>query len=213
MDSPALENAAARGKADLLKMIKRVCVFCGSSPGARPAYAAAAAALAQGLVRRGITIVYGGGNVGLMGILADTARSAGGEVIGVIPRGLIAKEVAHMDLADLRVVESMHERKALMADLSDAFIAMPGGYGTFEEFCEILTWTQLGLQRKPCGILNVEGYYDPLLQMFDRAVAEQFVKPVHRELFLADAAAETLLERLLVYQAPAVDKWLGRGQT
>ena len=161
-------------------MIKRVCVFCGSSPGARPAYAAAAAALSQCLVARGITIVYGGGNVGLMGVLADTARAAGGEVIGVIPRALVAKEVAHTELPDLRIVESMHERKALMADLSDAFIAMPGGYGTFEEFCEILTWTQLGLQRKPCGILNIEGYYDHLLQMFDHAVAEQFVKPVHR---------------------------------
>jgi hypothetical protein len=194
-------------------MIKRVCVFCGSSPGARPAYASAAVALAQCLVAREITIVYGGGNLGLMGILADTARDAGGEVIGVIPRGLVAKELAHVGLSDLRVVESMHERKALMADLSDAFIAMPGGYGTFEEFCEILTWTQLGLQRKPCGILNVEGYYDPLLQMFDYAVAEQFVKPVHREMVIADIAPETLVERLLVYQAPAVDKWLGRGQT
>jgi len=213
MDSPALENAAAGGKADLLTMFKRVCVFCGSSPGARPAYAFAAAALAQCLIARGITVVYGGGNVGLMGILADTARAAGGEVIGVIPRGLVAKEVAHTELADLRVVESMHERKALMADLSDAFIAMPGGYGTFEEFCEILTWTQLGLQRKPCGILNVDGYYDPLLQMFDRAVAEQFVKPVHRDLFIADAAPETLVERLLVFQAPLVDKWLGRAET
>ena len=213
MDSPSLENAAARGKADLLITIKRVCVFCGSSPGARPAYAAAAVALARGLVARGITIVYGGGNVGLMGILADTARAAGGDVIGVIPRGLVAKELAHAELSDLRVVESMHERKALMADLSDAFIAMPGGYGTFEEFCEILTWTQLGLQRKPCGILNVEGYYDPLLQMFDHAVAEQFVKPVHREMFIDDAEPESLVERLLVQQPPLVDKWLGRGQT
>jgi uncharacterized protein (TIGR00730 family) len=213
MDSPALENTAARGKADLLMTIKRVCVFCGSSLGARPTYAAAAAALAQSLVARGITIVYGGGNVGLMGILADTARAAGGEVVGVIPRGLVAKEVAHTGLADLRVVESMHERKALMAELSDAFIAMPGGYGTFEEFCEILTWTQLGLHRKPCGILNVEGYYDHLLQMFDHAVAEQFVKPVHREMFIAHAEPQALVERLLTHRVPAVDKWLGRGQS
>jgi uncharacterized protein (TIGR00730 family) len=213
VDSPALENAAAGGKTDLLMTIKRVCVFCGSSPGARPAYAAAAVALAQCLVARGITVVYGGGNVGLMGILADTARAAGGQVIGVIPRGLVAKELAHTELDDLRVVESMHERKALMADLSDAFIAMPGGYGTFEEFCEILTWTQLGLQRKPCGILNIEGYYDHLLQMFDHAVAEQFVKPVHREMFIAAAEPRTLVERLLASQMPVVDKWLGRGQT
>jgi len=194
-------------------MIKRVCVFCGSSSGARQNYIAAAEALARILVGRGITIVYGGGNVGLMGVLADTARAAGGDVIGVIPRGLVAKELAHTELAELRVVESMHERKALMADLSDAFIAMPGGYGTFEEFCEILTWTQLGLQRKPCGILNVEGYYDHLLQMFDNAVTEQFVKPVHREMFIADAAPEALVERLLEYPVPAVDKWIGRGET
>jgi len=213
MDSPALENASAWRETNLLMTIKRVCVFCGSSPGARPAYAAAAVALARCLVARGITIVYGGGNVGLMGILADTARAAGGEVIGVIPRGLVAKEVAHTELPDLRVVESMHERKALMADLSDAFIAMPGGYGTFEEFCEILTWTQLGLQRKPCGILNVEGYYDHLLQMFDHAVAEQFVKPVHREMFIADAKPDALLERLLAHHLPMVAKWLGRAET
>jgi uncharacterized protein (TIGR00730 family) len=194
-------------------MIRRICVFCGSSSGARPAYGAAAAALAKYLAAKGIAIVYGGGHVGLMGILADTARAAGGEVIGVIPRGLIAKEVADTRLGDLRVVESMHERKALMADLSDAFIAMPGGYGTFEEFCEILTWTQLGLQRKPCGILNIEGYYDPLLKMFDHAVAEQFVKPVHRQMLIADASPESLVERLLTYELPVVDKWLRRQQT
>ncbi len=194
-------------------MVKRVCVFCGSSPGARPAYALAAGALARYLAARELTIVYGGGNVGLMGVLADTARAAGGEVIGVIPRMLVAKEVAHTKLPDLRIVESMHERKALMADLADAFIAMPGGYGTFEEFCEILTWTQLGLQRKPCGILNVDGYYDPLLQMIDHAVEEQFVKPVHREMFIADADPEVLVNRLLAYRVPAVDKWLGPEQT
>ncbi len=213
VDSSPLEDAAPRREANLLTMIKRVCVFCGSSPGARPAYAEAAAALAQSLVARGITIVYGGGNVGLMGVLADTARAAGGEVIGIIPKGLVAKEVAHLELPDLRVVESMHERKALMADLADAFIAMPGGYGTFEEFCEILTWTQLGLQRKPCGILNIARYYDDLLKMFDHAVAEEFVKPAHRELFIADTAPETLLDRLLSYRLPVVDKWLGREQS
>ena len=169
--------------------------------------------MAKYLAAKGIAIVYGGGHVGLMGILADTARAAGGEVIGVIPRGLMAKEVADTQLGDLRIVESMHERKALMADLSDAFIALPGGYGTFEEFCEILTWTQLGLQRKPCGILNVEGYYDPLLQMFDRAVAEQFVKPVHRQMLIADATPESLVERLLTYELPVVDKWLRPQQT
>ncbi|MEO8049381.1 MAG: TIGR00730 family Rossman fold protein [Acidobacteriota bacterium] len=194
-------------------MVKRVCVFCGSSPGARPAYARAAEALARCLAARGLTIVYGGGNVGLMGVLADTARAAGGEVIGVIPRMLVAKEVAHTELPDLRIVESMHERKALMADLADAFIAMPGGYGTFEEFCEILTWTQLGLQRKACGILNVDGYYDHLLQMIDHAVEEQFVNRVHREMFIADPDPECLVNRLLAHRVPAVDKWLGREQT
>jgi uncharacterized protein (TIGR00730 family) len=146
-------------------------------------------------------------------VVADTARAVGGEVIGVIPRSLVAKEVAHTELPDLRIVESMHERKALMADLADAFIAMPGRYGTFEEFCEILTWTQLGLQRKPCGILNIEGYYNHLLQMFDHAVAEQFVKPAHREMFIADADPELLLEHLIAHQVPKVDKWLGREET
>ena len=213
VDSSPLEDASPRGWAAVLMPVKRVCVFCGSSSGARPAYAAAAAELAKCLVTRGLTIVYGGGNVGLMGVLADAARAAGGEVIGVIPRSLVAKEVAHTDLHDLRIVDSMHERKAMMADLADAFIAMPGGYGTFEEFCEILTWTQLGLQRKPCGILNINGYYDHLLRMFDHAVAEQFVKPVHREMFIADTDAESLVSHLLAYQVPVVDKWLGREET
>jgi len=160
--------------------MKRICVFCGSSPGIRPAYAAVATQLAGSLAAHGLTIVYGGGNLGLMGILADAALQAGGQVIGVIPRALASKERAHHGLTELRVVGSMHERKALMAELSDGFIAMPGGYGTFEEFCEILTWTQLGLQQKPCGLLNVEGFYDHLLNLFDHAVAEQFVKPDHR---------------------------------
>ena len=160
-------------------MFQRICVFCGSSPGARPAYTAAAAALATHLAARKIAIVYGGSNVGLMRVLADTALAAGGEVTGVIPRSFIAREVAHHRLSELRVVESMHERKALMAELADAFIALPGGFGTLEEFCEILTWTQLGLQRKPAGLLNVEGYYDHLLKLFDHAVKEQFVKPAH----------------------------------
>jgi uncharacterized protein (TIGR00730 family) len=178
-------------------MMKRICVFCGSSSGFRPGYAAAAEALAQYLVSKGLAIVYGGGNVGLMGVLADTALAAGGEVIGVIPRSLAQKEVAHTGLRDLRIVNSMHERKALMAELSDAFIALPGGYGTFDEFCEILTWTQLGLQRKPCGILNVEGYYDRLLQMFDHATTEGFVKPAHRRMVISGSDPESLVDRLL----------------
>jgi uncharacterized protein (TIGR00730 family) len=194
-------------------MIKRICVFCGSSPGTRPGYTAAAVALARCLVAQKISIVYGGGNVGLMGVLADTALEAGGEVIGVIPQSLMAKEVAHGRLPELKVVDSMHERKALMAELADAFIALPGGYGTLEEFCEILTWTQLGFQHKPCGILNVEGYYDHLLQMFDHAVAEQFVKPVHRRMVISDNVPETLVARLLECEMPLVDKWIDREQT
>jgi len=189
-------------------MAKRICVFCGSSAGERPSYRASAIALARHLVASKIGVVYGGGRVGLMGTLADATLAAGGEVIGVIPQSLVAREVSHRGLSDLRVVGSMHERKALMAELSDAFIALPGGYGTFEEFCEMLTWTQLGLHRKPCGILNVEGYYDPLLALFDHAVAEQFVKPVHRRMVIAESDPESLVARLLEYDPPAVNKWI-----
>jgi uncharacterized protein (TIGR00730 family) len=189
-------------------MRKRFCVFCGSSPGARPSYADGAVALARHLVASGLSIVYGGGRVGLMGILADAALDAGGEVIGVMPQALVAKEKAHRQLSELRVVNSMHERKAMMAELSDAFIALPGGYGTFEEFCEILTWTQLGLQAKPCGILNVDGYYDRLLSLFDHAVTEQFVKPIHRELVISETDPVSLVNRLLECPVPQADKWM-----
>ncbi len=196
-----------------VSMAKRICVFCGSSFGARECYAVAAASLARYLAARGIGIVYGGSKAGLMGILADSALEAGGEVIGIIPRSLVEKEVAHEGLSDLRVVGSMHERKALMAELSGAFIALPGGYGTFEEFCEVLTWTQLGLHRKPCGILNAGGYYDSFLALLDHAVAEQFLKPVHRELVISDACPESLVKRLLEYEAPLVDKWISLKET
>jgi uncharacterized protein (TIGR00730 family) len=148
-----------------------------------------------------------------MGLVADAALAAGGEVIGVIPQAMVEKERSHSRLSDLRVVGSMHERKALMAELSDAFIALPGGYGTFEEFCEVLTWTQLGLHRKPCGILNVEGYYDHLLSLFDHAVAEQFVKPAHRHMVISDTSHESLVENLLQCKLPLVDKWLDQSQT
>jgi uncharacterized protein (TIGR00730 family) len=160
------------------------------------------------LVAHGISIVYGGGRVGLMGNLADAALEAGGEVIGVMPRSLVEKEISHPGLSDLRVVGSMHERKAQMAELSDAFIALPGGYGTLEEFCEVLTWTQLGLQRKPCGILNVDGYYDQLLSLFDHAETEQFLKPAHRRIVISDSRPEALLTRLLEYEPPLEDKWI-----
>src|ERR1041384_3548938 len=167
-------------------MLKRVCVFCGSNTGSGPAYVEAAESLGKLLAERKMGLVYGGGKVGLMGKIADAVLGAGGEVIGVIPQSLMRKEIAHAGLTELRVVDSMHQRKALMAELSDAFIALPGGFGTFEEFCEILTWTQLGLQRKPCGILNVAGYYDHLLKLFDHAVAERFLKPEHRGIVISD---------------------------
>ena len=148
----------------------------------------------------------------MMGALADAALEAGGEVIGVMPRSLVEKEIAHPRLSDLRIVGSMHERKAQMAELSDAFIALPGGYGTLEEFCEVLTWTQLGLQRKPCGILNIDGYYDHLLALFDYAVKQEFLKPIHREIVISESSPEWLVGRLLEYDPPLVDKWIGPKQ-
>lgn len=193
--------------------MKRVCVFCGSNKGARPVYEEIARAMGLALVRRGLGLVYGGGNVGLMGIIADTVREAGGEVIGVIPESLAAKELAHKDLSDLIVVSSMHERKAKMADYADAFVAMPGGYGTFEEFCEIITWAQLGFHKKPCGLLNVENYYAPLLSLFDHAVAEGFIRQEHRPLVLESNSPEELLDMLESYKPPAFEKWIDRTQT
>jgi hypothetical protein len=148
-----------------------------------------------------------------MGAVADAALAAGGEVIGIIPQALEAREVAHQGLTELHIVGSMHERKALMAELSDAFIALPGGYGTFEEFCEVLTWAQLGLQRKPCGLLNVDGYYDPLLALFDRAVTEQFVRPIHRSLVLVESGLDQLLSSMTSYRPPALDKWIQKDET
>ena len=176
----------------------RYCVFCGSNRGINPRYAVVAAELARCLAANGIGIVYGGGNVGLMGVLADSALAEGGAVIGVIPRMLVEREIAHQGLTELRIVGSMHERKAMMAELSDAFIAMPGGYGTLDEFCEILTWTQLGLQRKPIGVLNVDGYFDPLLNLFDHAVEQRFVKPLHRDMIVTDESPESLIARMRV---------------
>jgi uncharacterized protein (TIGR00730 family) len=194
-------------------MPKRLCVFCGSSAGVRPAYAESAASLGRLLASRGIALVFGGSHLGLMGAVAQAALSAGGEVIGVMPQALVAKEVADLRLADLRVVGSMHERKALMAELSEGFIALPGGFGTFEEFCEVLTWTQLGLHAKPCGLLNVEGYYDPLLKLFDHAVAEGFLKPQHRAMVICETDPAALVDRLLAFEPPRTEKWIGREQT
>ncbi|HEX8272573.1 MAG TPA: TIGR00730 family Rossman fold protein [Longimicrobiaceae bacterium] len=193
--------------------LRRMCVFCGSSPGVRPGYAAAARAMGGLLAERGIGLVYGGGRVGLMGMVADAALAAGGEVVGVIPEALVAREVGHAGLTELRVVGTMHQRKALMADLSDAFVALPGGFGTWEEYFEVLTWAQLGIHPKPCGLLNVEGYYDPFLAMMDRSVDEGFVKPEHRATVLEAAEPERMLELLAAFRAPAVAKWIGRDET
>jgi len=191
-------------------VLRRICVFCGSSFGSRPAYREAAEAVGRLLCRRGIELVYGGTNVGLMGALADACLGGGGRVIGVIPQALVDKELAHGGLTELRVVRSMHERKSLMADLSDAFLALPGGYGTWDELCEALTWTQLGIQRKACALLNVSGYYDAFLEFADRAVSEGFLRDVNRDLLLSDDDPARLLDRLASYSPPVVDKWIGR---
>ena len=196
-----------------LRTFKRLCVFCGSSHGANPAYAEAAKTAGNELARRGIGLVYGGGNVGLMGVIADAVLAAGGDVIGVIPEALMAKEVGHRGLPDLRVVKTMHERKALMAELSDGFVALPGGVGTFEEFFEIVTWAQLGLHSKPCALLNVNGFYDPLLRLMDHAIAERFVKPKQRDLVLVDADFSALLDRMATHHVPHEPKWIGKETT
>jgi uncharacterized protein (TIGR00730 family) len=193
--------------------MRRVCVFAGSNPGARPEYAAAAYELGEALATRGIGVVYGGGNVGLMGVLADAALRRGGSVVGVIPEALLRKEVAHTGLTELRVVASMHERKALMSDLADAFVALPGGLGTFEELFEIVTWSQLGIHAKPCGLLNVRGYYDGLLTFLRHAVAEEFLHPRHAALLLASDSIADLLARLDAWRPPVIEKWLDRNET
>jgi uncharacterized protein (TIGR00730 family) len=193
--------------------MRQLCVFCGSSAGARAEFAAGARAMGQALARRNLGLVYGGGRVGLMGIVADAVLDAGGQVTGVIPQALAAKEIAHAGLSDLRVVASMHERKALMADLADGFIALPGGFGTWDEFCEIITWAQLGYHRKPCGLLNLAGYYDPLLAMVERSVADGFVRPAHAELVLVEEDCERLLDRMARYTPPELIKWIEREET
>jgi uncharacterized protein (TIGR00730 family) len=187
---------------------QRMCVFCGSNLGIARVYRNTAVALGRLLAAREIELIYGGGNIGLMGVLADAALESGGRVIGVIPEALMAREVGHARLTELRIVKSMHERKALMADLSDGFIAMPGGFGTFEEFCEIVTWSQLGIHAKPCGLLNVEGYYDPLLQLFDHAVREGFLREENRRLVLADRDPARLMEKMEQFRGAAVGKWI-----
>jgi uncharacterized protein (TIGR00730 family) len=188
-----------------------VCVFSGSSPGARPSYAEGAATLGRELAGRGIRVVYGGAGVGLMGTVADAALAAGGEVVGVIPQHLVDREVAHHGLTELHVTGSMHERKAMMADLADGFVALPGGLGTLEELAEILTWSQLGLQSKPCGLLDVDGFYAPLLAFLDHTVTERFVSAEHRSLVLATDEPGTLVDLLESWEpGPVATKWRDR---
>jgi uncharacterized protein (TIGR00730 family) len=190
------------------RTIRWVCVFCGSSAGHRAVYAAAARQLGAHLAGAGIGLVYGGGHVGLMGSIADAVLAAGGEAVGVIPRDLADKEIAHTSLTKLHIVSSMHERKAMMADLSDAFMLLPGGFGSWEEFCEIVTWLQLGIHRKPCGVLNVAGYYDALMQQSAHAVAEGFVSAAHREMIVVRDNAAELLAGLATVELPIKAKWL-----
>ena len=193
--------------------MKRICVFCGSNDGMRPAYVDAARRLGVALVRRGIGLVYGGGRVGLMGTIASTMLAEGGEVVGVIPHGLMVREVANQGVSELHVVDSMHERKAMMAALSDAFVSMPGGMGTIEETCEMLTWAQLGIHVKPVALFNVEGYYDPLLTFLDHAVAEGFIRPEHRALLVEGRDPENLLDLLAAYEPPQLERWITREES
>lgn len=181
----------------ITKRTNRVCVFCGSSPGARPIYTKVAQQLGRAIVSHNMGLVFGGGSIGLMGIIADAVLEEKGEVIGVIPHALSSNEIAHQDLTELRFVSGMHERKAMMADLSDIFIAMPGGYGTLDEFFEILTWSQLGLQSKPIGLLNVDGYFDLLLAFINHTLQEGFIQPKHHQLMVISSDPETLLFELI----------------
>ena len=194
------------------KHLKAVAVYCGSNIGTDPAYAAAAASLGQTLADRGIRLVYGGGHVGLMGVLADVVLGNGGEAYGVITRALKEREVAHSGLTSLTVVETMHERKAAMADAADAFVMLPGGYGTLDEFFEVVTWTQLGIHAKPCGVLDVAGYFEPLRTLLDGATQNGFIRPVHRDLVLTESDPAALLDRLAAWTPVTTDKWLKRSQ-
>jgi uncharacterized protein (TIGR00730 family) len=188
--------------------MKRLCVFCGSSIGGDPAYAEAARRLGAALARRGLELVYGGGTIGLMGTVANATLEAGGKVIGVIPKALQLRELAHVNLTSLHVTGSMHERKAKMAELSQGFIALPGGLGTLEEFAEIVTWAQLGIHARPCGLLDVKGFYQPLVSFLDHAVREGFVSPLHRELVIVETDPDALIDRFAAWKPPAVEKWV-----
>jgi uncharacterized protein (TIGR00730 family) len=193
--------------------INSLCVYCGSSPGRLEAYTLAAVSLAEALVRRNIRLVYGGAGIGIMGILADNVLKLGGQAVGVIPKALAHKEVAHQNLTELHITPSMHERKMLMAELADGFIALPGGIGTLEELFEIWTWAQLGFHSKPCGLLNIDGYYDLLIGFLDHALTEQFVKKHHHGLLMVEETSDALLERFANYQPPVAKHWVGKNET
>ena len=192
--------------------INTICIYCGSSSGRHETYDSAANALAEALVSRNIKLVYGGADIGLMGVVANQVLKLGGEVIGVIPKALALKEVAHKHLTQLHITESMHERKMMMAELSDGFIALPGGIGTLEELFEIWTWAQLGFHNKPCGLLNINGYYDSLIGFLDHVLAEQFVKKEHHALLLVETNPNTLLDRYSNYQPPAIRHWVSKDE-
>jgi uncharacterized protein (TIGR00730 family) len=192
--------------------LSSIAVYCASSPGAAPGFAAAAGSLGRLLARREIRLVYGGAQVGLMGVLADAALSQGGQVHGVITRALAGKEIAHQGLTTLEIVETMHERKAAMADKSDGFIMLPGGFGTLDEFFEVVTWTQLGIHSKPCGVLNVDGFFDPLRALLELAAGQRFIGPEHRDMVIMESDPEALLDRLSSWTPVTVDKWLDRSQ-
>lgn len=189
--------------------MKSACIYCGSSAGTQPVYLELAMAMGRSLARRGVTLVYGGAAVGLMGAAADGALANGGRVVGVIPSALEDKEIAHRGLSELHVVGSMHERKAQLIDRSDALIALPGGFGTWDELCEAVTWAQLGYHSKPCGVLNVDGYYDGLLMQLERAVADGFVRAHHRDILVVDDDVERLLDRVAQHRVPNLPKWVG----
>jgi uncharacterized protein (TIGR00730 family) len=189
--------------------VQTVCVFCGSRVGSSPSYVEAARCMGKTLARRGLGLVYGGGRIGLMGAVADAALEEGGQVVGVIPEALLAREIAHADLTELHVVGTMHERKKLMAELSDGFVALPGGFGTLEEFLEVLSWAQLRIHEKPCALLDVNGFWDPLFALFDEAVAEGFVPPNHRSLVLQEQDPHALLDLMERYTPPEMRKWVG----
>lgn len=197
----------------MVNVMKSICVYCGSSPGRQEAYSDAARGLAKSLVERNIRLVYGGAGIGIMGLLADTVLQLGGQAVGVIPEALVRREVAHKHLTELHVTQSMHERKMLMAELSDGFIALPGGIGTLEELFEIWTWAQLGLHGKPCGLLNIAGYFDALAAFLDHAEAEQFIRRSHHSMLMVEHDPEILLDRFGGYQPPAVTQWVEKDET